>query len=78
MTINILLGIVEGIQSWDQLENRIAGQPIEKQRGNAFEEFCHAFFLLDSVFQFKKVYRQNEITPSVRELLGYPGNNFNI
>ena len=73
MAQNILLGIVEDIQTWDQLESRIAGLPTEGQRGEAFEEFCHAFFLLDPVFQFKEVYRQNEIPPSVRERLGYPG-----
>ena len=73
MAQNILLGIVENIQSWDQLEKRIANLPTERYRGEAFEEFCHAFFLLDPVFQFMEVYRQNEIPPSVRERLGYPG-----
>jgi superfamily II DNA or RNA helicase/uncharacterized protein YgiB involved in biofilm formation len=43
------------------------------ERGNAFEEFCHAFFLLDPVFQFKLVYRHTEIPHSIRERLGYPG-----
>ena len=70
---NSLLSLIENIQTWDQLEKRIADLPTEIQRGNAFEEFCHAFFLLDPVFQFKEVYRQNEIPPSIRERLGYPG-----
>jgi predicted helicase len=73
MARNILLGIVEDIKIWDKLEKRIAGLLTEQQRGHAFEEFCHAFFLLDPVFQFKEVYRQNEIPPSVRQRLGYPG-----
>ena len=73
MERNNLLSLVENIQTWDRLEKRIADLPTERQRGNAFEEFCHAFFLLDPVFQFKEVYRQNEIPPSVRERLGYPG-----
>jgi superfamily II DNA or RNA helicase len=73
MTANSFLSLVENIQTWDKLEQRIAGLPTEKQRGDAFEEFCHAFFLLDPVFQFKEVYRQNEIPPSVRKRLGYPG-----
>jgi predicted helicase len=70
---NSLLSLIENIDTWDSLEKRIAGLPTEMQRGNAFEEFCQAFFLLDPVFQFREVYRQNEIPPSVRGRLGYPG-----
>lgn len=66
-----LLSLVENIQTWDKLEKRIADLPTEQQRGNAFEEFCHAFFLLDPVFKFKEVYRQKGIPPSIRERLGY-------
>ncbi len=68
-----ILSLVENIQTWDKLERKIADLPTEMQRGKAFEEFCHAFFLLDPVFQFKEVYRQKEIPPSIRERLGYPG-----
>jgi len=73
MAGNNLLSLIENIQTWDKLERNIASLPTEIQRGNAFEEFCHAFFLLDPVFKFKEVYRQNEIPPSIRERLGYPG-----
>ena len=73
MPQNILLNLIEAIQSWDQLEKRIATLPTEQHRGEAFEEFCQAFFLLDPVFQFKDVYRQEEIPPSIPERLGYPG-----
>ena len=73
MAGNILLNLVENIQTWDKLEQRIAALPTEMERGNAFEEFCHAFFLLDPVFQFKLVYRHTEIPHSIRERLGYPG-----
>jgi len=73
MAANSLLNLVESIQTWDKLEKRIADLPTEIERGNAFEEFCHAFFLLDPVFQFQKVYRHTEIPHSIRERLGYPG-----
>jgi len=73
MAGNSLLSLIENIQTWDKLERKIAELPTEMQRGNAFEEFCHAFFLLDPVFQFKEVYRHNAIPPSVRQRLGYPG-----
>ena len=39
MAGNILLNLVENIQSWDKLENRIADLPTEMERGNVFEEF---------------------------------------
>jgi superfamily II DNA or RNA helicase len=73
MAGNNLLSLIENIQTWNKLEKRIADLPTERQRGNAFEEFCHAFFLLDPVFQFKEVYRHNAIPHSIREQLGYPG-----
>lgn len=69
----MLINLVEGISSWAELEARIASLPLENERGNAFEEFCKAFFLLNPVFQFEKVYRQHEIPPSVRKRLSYPG-----
>jgi len=68
-----LATIIEGVSSWSDLETRIASLPTEMDRGNAFEEFCHAFFILDPVFQFKEVYRQKEIPPSILDRLGYPG-----
>jgi hypothetical protein len=45
MAENVLLSLIENIQTWDKLEKKIAELPSEQQRGSAFEEFCHAFFL---------------------------------
>ncbi len=73
MSASILLNLIENVNTWDKLEKKIAELPSEQQRGAAFEEFCNAFFLLDPVFQFKEVYRHNEIPHSIRERLGYPG-----
>jgi predicted helicase len=67
-----LLDLIDGISSWAELEARISNLSAEAERGEAFEEFCKVFFLLDPVFQFEKVYRQNEIPPSLRQKLGYP------
>lgn len=69
----MLAKLIEGISSWSDLEVIIASLPAELDRGNAFEEFCHGFFILDPVFQFKEVYCQKEIPPSVLKRLGYPG-----
>ena len=66
--------LIEGISSWSDLEARIANLPTEIDRGNAFEEFCHGFFILDRVFQFTEVYCQKEIPPSVIKRLGYSSN----
>ena len=55
----MLTSIVENISTWPELEKRIASLPTEMERGEVFEEFCNAFFILDPVFQFKEVYRQD-------------------
>ena len=69
----MLKNLIKNISSWSELEDGIAGLPTEHDRGYAFEEFCHAFFILDPVFQFKAVYSQNEIPASILKRLGYPG-----
>ncbi|HHT9144664.1 MAG TPA: DEAD/DEAH box helicase family protein [Candidatus Wunengus sp. YC61] len=67
-----LLNLTSNVSSWAELEVQISTLPLEIERGEAFEEFCKAFFLLEPVFQFQKVYSQKEIPPSLRERLGYP------
>ena len=69
----MLLKLIDDISSWTELEAKSASLPTEIERGEAFEEFCEAFFLFDPVFQFETVYRQKEIPPSLRKHLGYPG-----
>ena len=69
----MLLKLIGDISSWTELETRIASLPTELERGEAFEEFCKAFFLLYPLFQFYKIYRQKEIPPSLRKQLRYPG-----
>ncbi len=68
-----LLNLAEGVLNWVELEARIVSLSSEQERGEVFEEFCKAYFHLNPVFQAEKVYRQNEITHSLREKLGYPG-----
>jgi predicted helicase len=68
-----LLNLTKDVSSWAELEARIASLSLEMERGEAFEEFCKSFFLLDPVFQAEKVYRQKEMPASLRELLGYHG-----
>ena len=68
-----LLNVIEDVSSWTSLEDRIKNLPTEIDRGEVFEQFCKAFFLLDPIFQFEKVYRHTEIPTSLRSRLGYPG-----
>ena len=66
-----LLNLIEDVSSWSSLEDKIKNLPTEIDRGEVFEQFCKAFFLLDPIFQFEKVYRNTEIPPSFRTRLGY-------
>ncbi|OGL42749.1 MAG: hypothetical protein A2W05_02625 [Candidatus Schekmanbacteria bacterium RBG_16_38_10] len=68
-----LLNLSKGVSSWAELEAWIIALSSEQERGEAFEQFCKAYFCLDPVFQAEKVYRQNEITHTLRKKLGYPG-----
>ncbi len=69
----MLLSLLDSVSSWTELEGNISNLPSEKERGEAFEQFSHAFFLLDPKYQFEKVYRHKDIPPSIRKRLGYPG-----
>jgi len=69
----MLLRLLDNVKSWPKLEAAITSLPSEQERGEGFEQFCKAFFVLDPVFQFKSVYRHREIPPSFLEQLGYSG-----
>jgi len=73
MTNTPLIKLTEDVSSWADLESRIIAPPSEQERGEAFEEFCRLFFILDPIFQFREVYRQQEILLSLRQRLGCPG-----
>jgi predicted helicase len=69
----MLVELIRNISSWWELEAKIAALPTKLEKGEVFEEFCKAFLFLDPVFQFEKVYRNNEIPQSLRKQLGYSG-----
>lgn len=59
------------IRTWSDLESVIARLESEHDRGEAFEEFCHAFFELQSqLYQIKDVWRFRNIPAVVLERLG--------
>ena len=72
MKHDALLELLKDISSWSELEALISRLPTAINRGEAFEGFCKAFFILEPVFQFKEVYSQSEMPYSLSERLGYP------
>ncbi len=56
MQVVYLLDLVENISSWAELEARISNLPSEAERGEAFEEFCKSFFLLNPIFHSKSYF----------------------
>ena len=67
---HVLIDLCSDITSWRELESRIAELPTEQGRGAAFEEFCAAYFTLSDLFQFKEIYHQNAIPPTLCRQLG--------
>jgi len=42
-----LLKLIGDVSSWAELESRIISLPTEIERGEAFEQFCKVYFLLN-------------------------------
>jgi predicted helicase len=59
------------ISSWPELEAVIGTFDSEQARGEAFEEFCHAYFKIQSqLYQIREVWRFRNIPPRLLERLG--------
>lgn len=80
MTLNInsryplLQDLIGDVSSCKQLEVKISLFESEKDKGDAFEEFCEAYFILDPMGvlpKVKTVFRK--IPPTIAAKLGYPG-----
>lgn len=65
--------IFQKVKSWKELENRISRLPIEKQRGDAFEDFCEGFLVLTPEYNIKNIWRHGEIPSSIIKSLGFKG-----
>lgn len=68
----MLKDLIKGITTWIELEAKIISLPTPQDRGEVFEEFCQAFFTLKSKYQFKSVYRLNEVPASILKRIGHP------
>jgi predicted helicase len=50
------------ISSWDDLEKVIIALPHQQARGEAFEEFCHAYFSIQKdLYQARQVWRYADV-----------------
>lgn len=61
-----------GVQSFKELEARIAELPIEQQRGAAFEVFAEACLATQRVYQAREVWPGNSMPPQLRKQLRLP------
>jgi predicted helicase len=70
----ILRKLLESVcKNWDTLESRIIALPTPQKRGEAFEEFCHAFFILHKdLYQTQNVWRCADIPQNILQRLGTP------
>ena len=70
----ILRKLLESVsKNWDTLESRIIALPTPQERGEAFEEFCHAFFILHKdLYQVKNIWRWSDIPQIILQKLGTP------
>src|SRR5438105_39731 len=59
------------LRSWDDLERAIIALPTEQARGEAFEEFCHAFLSIQKDFyQAQEVWSFQQVPSPILEKLG--------
>jgi len=59
------------VHSWPQLEAAIAALGSEQDRGEAFEEFCYAYFTLESqLYQVKDGWRFRDVPRAILDRLG--------
>lgn len=59
------------VHSWEDLEDKIRSLSTEQERGEAFEEFCQAFFVLQKDFyQARNIWRFQEIPQNILNQIG--------
>ncbi len=70
----ILHKLLESVcKNWDSLESRIIALPTQQERGEAFEEFCHVFFILHKdLYQAQNIWRWPDIPQNILQKLGAP------
>ena len=67
-------GLFRRLNSFSQLEARIAKYPTEKERGDAFEVFAEAYLVTQAQFQVKRVW-SHRFPPKVRRELSLPNSD---
>jgi predicted helicase len=72
------LKLFEGLNSFKQLEARIASLPTEKGRGDAFEVFAEAFFSTQGIAGAEEVWPFDTLPQGIRKRLGLKGKDEGI
>jgi predicted helicase len=66
------IGLLAGVQSFAQLEARIAELPTEQQRGAALEVFAEACLATQRIYQAREVWPGNSMPSTLRKQLRLP------
>ena len=66
------LGLISGVRSFAQLEERIAALPSEQARGAALEVFAEACLATQRVYQAREVWPGNSMPSELRQQLRLP------
>ena len=66
------LGLMAGVQSFTELESRIASLPSEQARGAALEIFAEACLATQRIYQAREVWPGNSMPASLRQHLRLP------
>ena len=74
----IRLGLLKGLRSLSELEDRIAALPTPKQRGDAFEVFAEAYLATQKIVQASEVWPDQHIPIDVLAALKLPGRDHGV
>jgi predicted helicase len=66
------VGLMAGVQSFSELEARIAGLPTEQSRGAALEVFAEACLATQRIYQAREVWPGNSMPSTLRQKLRLP------
>ena len=67
-----------GLNTFSDLESRIASLPTEKERGDAFEVFAEAYLATQPIAQAKQVWPFDVIPPTLKQSLGLRGRDMGV
>ena len=73
---NWTTAILRGVQTFAELEDRIAILPLATERGDAFEVFVEAYLVTQPIAQADEVWAANSVPVAIRHQLNLPSSDF--